>query len=150
MRATGATTYGSDDEWRAVIARTRAVSTYLAVAEQQLAAGVQARDTPDWRVLRDFGLQSSAADADYFAKTLPQIAAADIIPAHREALVRELQEAGNQAASAYRHLRDFVATTLLRRPAPGGECGAQARLSQLIASPSAPPSTTGRCATTCT
>ena len=111
MRATGAATYGSDDEWRAVIARTRAVSTYLAVAEQQLAAGVQAHDTPDWRVLRDFGLQSSAADADYFAKTLPQIAAADIVPAHREALVRELQEAGNQAASAYRHLRDFVATT---------------------------------------
>jgi uncharacterized protein (DUF885 family) len=111
MSPTGAATYGSDDEWREVIARTRAVKGYLAAAERQLAAGMETHNTPDWRVLRDFGLQSSAADADYFAKTLPQIAATDIAPAHREALVRELQEAGNQAAAAYHHLRDFVATS---------------------------------------
>jgi len=123
MSVTGAATYGSVDEWRDVIARTRAVSAYLAAAEQQLAAGVQAHDTPDWRVLRDFGLQSSVADADYFARTLPQIASTGVPPAHREMLVRELQEAGNQAASAYRHLHDFVAATFFTDPHLEGSAG---------------------------
>jgi uncharacterized protein (DUF885 family) len=111
MTATGATTYGTDAEWQGVIARTRAIPAYLATAEQQLGAGVEAHFTPDWRVLRDFGLQSTAADADYFAKTLPQLASNDLPAARREALVRELQEAGTQAATAYRHLHDFIAAT---------------------------------------
>jgi uncharacterized protein (DUF885 family) len=112
MSATGASTYGTPAEWQGVIARTRAIPAYLSTAEQQLSAGVQAHSAPDWRVLRDFGLQSSAADADYFAKTLPQLAASDLAPtAQREALLQQLQEAGNQAAAAYRHLHDFVANT---------------------------------------
>jgi uncharacterized protein (DUF885 family) len=111
MTATGASTYGTDAEWQAVIARVRAIPGYLAAAEHQLAAGVEAQHTPDWRVLRDFGLQSSSADAEYFSKTLPQIAANDIVPAHREALQRDLQAAGNAAAAAYNHLHDYVAAT---------------------------------------
>jgi uncharacterized protein (DUF885 family) len=111
MTATGSATYGTDAEWQGVIARTRAIPAYLATAEQQLSAGVAARSTPDWRVLRDFGLQSTAADADYFAKTLPQLATNDLPPGRREALLHELQDAGNQAAAAYRQLHDFVATT---------------------------------------
>jgi uncharacterized protein (DUF885 family) len=112
MSATGASSYGTPAEWQGVIARTRAIPAYLSTAEQQLSAGVQARSAPDWRVLRDFGLQSSAADADYFAKTLPQLAASDLAPAaQRQALLQQLQEAGNQAAAAYRHLHDFVANT---------------------------------------
>ncbi len=111
MTATGGNLFGTDAEWQAVIARTRAIPLYLSRAEQQLRAGLDAHETPDWRVLRDFGLNSAAADADYFAKTLPQMAAADIGPAHREALVRELQDAGTGAAAAYRQLRDFIATT---------------------------------------
>jgi uncharacterized protein (DUF885 family) len=112
MTATGASTYGTQAEWQAVIARARAIPAYLAAAEQQLSAGVQAHSAPDWRVLRDFGLQSTAADADYFAKTLPQLAASDLAPAaQREALLQQLQDAGDQAAAAYRHLHDFVAST---------------------------------------
>jgi uncharacterized protein (DUF885 family) len=111
MTATGTATYGTDAEWQGVIARTRAIPAYLAVAQQQLRAGLEAHTAPDWRVLRDFGLQSTAADADYFAKSLPQLAAVDLPPARRDALVHELQEAGNQAAAAYRQLHDFVATT---------------------------------------
>jgi uncharacterized protein (DUF885 family) len=111
MTATGAASYGSEAEWQAVIARTRAVPAYLAIAERQLAAGVEAHNTPDWRVLTEYGLQSTAADADYFSKTLPQIAASDIASAHREALLRELQTAGAAAAVAYRQLREFVAST---------------------------------------
>jgi uncharacterized protein (DUF885 family) len=111
MTATGGSSYGTDEEWQGVIARVRAVPAYLATAERQLRAGVEAHNTADWRVLRDFGLQSTAADAEYFAKTLPQLAASDIAPAHRDALLRALQSAGNDAAAAYRHLHDLVATT---------------------------------------
>src|SRR5215469_4162386 len=120
MTPTGSGTYGTDAEWQAVIARSRAVPAYLAVAERQLAAGVRSGNTPDWRVLSDFGLHSSAADADYFAHTLQQIAATSVTGPQREVLLGELQTAGNAAAAAYRQLRDFVATTFfLNTDAPG-------------------------------
>jgi uncharacterized protein (DUF885 family) len=120
MTPTGASTYGTDAEWQAVLARTRAIAPYLAMAEQQLAAGVAAHNAPDWRPLRDFGLQGTSADADYFAKTLAQIAAADIGPAHHDALMHELEGAGNEAAAAYRHLHDFIATTFFVDPRVDG------------------------------
>jgi uncharacterized protein (DUF885 family) len=123
MTPTGGDTYGTDAEWQAVIARARAVPAYLAVAEQQLTAGVRARNTPDWRMLSDFGLQSSAADAEYFSHTLQQIAAADITGARREALLGELQSAGAAAAAAYQHLRDFVAMTYFVNPDAPGNLG---------------------------
>ena len=109
MTPTGASTYGTEAEWQAVIARTRAVAAYLAVAEKQLAAGVTSRNTPDWRMLRDHGLKAPLADAEYFSKTLPQIAGTDIASAHKDALLADLQKAGDDAAAAYQHLRAFVA-----------------------------------------
>ncbi|MBS0364277.1 MAG: DUF885 domain-containing protein [Proteobacteria bacterium] len=111
MTATQGQELGTDAEWQAVIARARAVPAYLAVAQRQLSDGVAAHNTPDWRVLIDYGLQSTQADAEYFAHTLPQLAAANIGAAHHDALVGELQAAGNDAAAAYRRLRDFVAAT---------------------------------------
>ena len=127
MTSTGASTYGTDAEWRAVIQRARAVPRYLATAERQLTAGVAAHNTPDWRVLSDFGLTSSAADADYFGKTVPQIAATDIASAQRAVLLAELAAAGNDAAAAYRQLHDFVAHTFFdsaedaAQPLPKGD-----------------------------
>jgi uncharacterized protein (DUF885 family) len=112
MTTTGAGTYGTE----AVIARARAVPAYLAAAQKQLAEGVRTHNTPDWRVLSQYGLQSSVADADYFMKTLPQIAATDISSPNREALLHDLQAAGNEAALAYRRLRDFVASTYFDDP----------------------------------
>jgi uncharacterized protein (DUF885 family) len=82
---------------------------------------VSARNTPDWRVLREYGLQSTAADADYFDRTLPQIAAANVTGAHREELLATLQAAGSAAAAAYRGLRDFVANTYFEKSAGGTE-----------------------------
>jgi uncharacterized protein (DUF885 family) len=123
MTATGAATYGTDAEWQAVIARVRAIPAYLAAAERQLTAGVEAQHTADWRVLHDFGLQSAAADAEYFGKTLPQIAASDIVPARREAVQRDLQAAGNDAAAAYYHLRDYVAATFFTDAHAEGSAG---------------------------
>jgi uncharacterized protein (DUF885 family) len=111
MTATGAATYGSEAQWQAVIARTRAVPAYLATAERQLAAGVVAHDAPDSRLLSSYGLRSAQADADYFGRTLAQTAAGAISSANREALLRDLQAAGEAAATAYRHLSEFVAAT---------------------------------------
>jgi uncharacterized protein (DUF885 family) len=126
MTATGAATYGTDAEWQDVIARTRAVPGYLATAERQLTAGIAARNAPDWRVLTEYGLHSSAADADYFSSALPQIAAGDVSSAKGEALLRDLQAAGNEAAGAYRHLRDFVARSFFQ-DAGGDESAALPR-----------------------
>jgi uncharacterized protein (DUF885 family) len=123
MTATGSGTYGSDAEWHAVIARTRAVPAYLATARRQLAAGVTAHNTPDWRVLSEYGLQSSEADAEYFAKTLPQIAATDVTGAQRENLLHDVQAAGDAAAAAYRQLRDYVASTFFDNAHADGNAG---------------------------
>jgi uncharacterized protein (DUF885 family) len=120
MTPTGAAGYGNDAEWQAVIGRARAVAAYLTRAERQLAAGVAAHNTPDWRVLRAYGLQSTLADAEYFSKTLPQIAAGGIGSPQREALLGDIQAAGNEAAAAYRHLRDFVTATFFDNPQAEG------------------------------
>jgi uncharacterized protein (DUF885 family) len=122
MTHTGASTLGTDAEWQAVIARTRAVPAFLATAERQLAAGVAAHNTPDRRVLRAYGLETSAADAEYFGKTLPQLAASYLGSAQRDALLRDLQDAGTAAADAYRHLSTFVSATFF--DAAGGQAGA--------------------------
>src|SRR5579863_1969475 len=118
--------HGTDAEWQLVIARCRAVPQYLERAQRQLLAGVNAHVTPDWRVLSEYGLQSTAADADYFSKTLPQIAAQDIHGASRETLLRELQAAGSEAAGAYRQLRDFVIATYFADPQAEGTAGLKA------------------------
>jgi uncharacterized protein (DUF885 family) len=116
MTPTGAATYGTEVEWQAVIARTRAVPAYLAAAEKQLAAGVTAQNTPDWRMLRDHGLHAPVADAEYFSKTLPALAETDIASAHRDALLADLRKAGDDAAAAYRQLRSFIADTFFQNP----------------------------------
>ena len=116
MTSTGSGTYGTESEWQAVIARARAIPAYLATAERQLAAGVTAKNTPDWRMLRDHGLQVPMADAEYFSKTLPRIAGTDIASAHKDALLADLQKAGDEAAAAYQHLRKFVADTFFDNP----------------------------------
>jgi uncharacterized protein (DUF885 family) len=103
--------YGTSAEWQAVIARCRAVPAYLARAERQLEAGVHAHNTPDWRLLSEAGLKSSAADEEYFRHTLQQLAASAVNGAQRETLLPELQAAGAAAADAYRRLHDFVADT---------------------------------------
>lgn len=113
---------GSEAEWQRVLARTRAVPAYLASAAQQLRAGVAAHDAPDWRMLLGHGLRSSAAAAQYFADTLPQLAAAGIAAGpHRAELLRALQDAGAEAAAAYRQLRAFVAATYFEQVPEAGE-----------------------------
>jgi uncharacterized protein (DUF885 family) len=103
--------YGSPADWERVIERLRAIPAYLATAREQLAAGVKSGNTPDGRMLREFGLGSTAADRDYFAKTLPAIADARLGGPQRERELAELRRAAAGAARAYDQLHDFVATT---------------------------------------
>jgi len=119
MTATGTATRGTEPEWLMVLARTRAVPQYLGTAERQLAAGVSAHNAPDARLLRDYGLAAAGADADYFATALPQLAAAAVTGANREALLKDLQSAGSAAADAYRHLNAFIAGTFFEASARG-------------------------------
>jgi uncharacterized protein (DUF885 family) len=117
MKPTGSATYGTDAQWQQVIARTRAIPAYLNTARGQLAAGVRAGHPPDWRVLLQFGLISTAADADYFAKALPAIAQQAMTGANRDALLRQLQQAGKDAAAAYQQLHDYIADAFFVDPA---------------------------------
>jgi uncharacterized protein (DUF885 family) len=116
MTSTGAATYGTDAEWQEVIARARAIPSYLAIAEKQLSSGLAAHNAPDWRVLVEFGLDSTSADARYLSNTLPQIAATDITSPQHDALVKDLTAAANDAAAAYMHLRAFIGNTFFDDP----------------------------------
>src|SRR5580698_335720 len=116
MKPTGATTSGTEVQWQHVLARVRTVPAYLATARAQLAAGVRAGHPPDWRMLRDFGLSSTAADAEYFAKTLPALAAQMTTGANRELLQHQLQQAGRDAGAAYQQLHDYIASTFFVDP----------------------------------
>jgi uncharacterized protein (DUF885 family) len=112
----GAASEVTEGQWQHVIARTRAVPAYLAIARQQLAAGLHAGHPPDWRVLLDFGLTGSAADADYFSRTLPGFAQQSLAGTSRESLLHQLQQASRDAATAYQQLHDYVAATFFLDP----------------------------------
>ena len=106
----------SEAQWQHVLARTRAIPAYLAMARQQLAVGARAGHPPDWRVLLDFGLTNTAADAEYFSRTLPGIAQQSLGGGARESVLRPLQQAGKEAATAYQELHDFIAGTYFLDP----------------------------------
>ena len=116
MTPTGASNYGTPEEWQRVVERVRTIPAYLAAARGQLAAGVAAKNTPDWRMLMQSGLHSSVADAEYFAKTLPGIAAEDVTGERRAALLADLRTAGESASAAYLSFRDYVAATFFDNP----------------------------------
>jgi len=126
MTRTGDNTIGTEAEWHDLIDRTRAIPAYFTAARAQLAAGVAAGNTPDWRLLQEFGLQSAAADAEYFAKTLPQIAQTNIISGERTRMIADLQAAGTAASSAYLGLRDYIAQTFFDNPQASGIDGVKA------------------------
>jgi uncharacterized protein (DUF885 family) len=103
--------FGSAEDWARVIARVRAVPAYLARAEAQLRAGVRAGRTPDWRVLRAYGLEATQADREYFAVVLPRIANERVGTDNRGALLWDLTPAAARAADAYARFRSFILVT---------------------------------------
>lgn len=111
MTQTGANTYGTPEEWSLVIDRVSAIPWFLANAEQQLRNGVAANNTPDFRMLFRNGIGTAESDAQYFESTLPQLGVERISGARREELAGAVRAAGVRASAAYRHFRDFVAST---------------------------------------
>ncbi|MGB7924254.1 MAG: DUF885 domain-containing protein [Pyrinomonadaceae bacterium] len=109
MTQTGDKTYGTPDEWSLVVKRIGAIPRYLTVAQEQLAAGVKSGNTPDYRMLRRNGINTAEANAKYFEKTLPDLAAERISGPQRDELLKQTQDASKQAAAAYLSLRDYVA-----------------------------------------
>jgi len=111
MTQTGAATYGTDEEWTLVIERVKGIPAYLQRAREQLTAGVMANNIPDGRMIRRDGINTSEANAKYFAETLPKLGADRISGAQHDRLVADLRQASQDASSAYRTMRDFVADT---------------------------------------
>jgi uncharacterized protein (DUF885 family) len=116
MTSTGSEKYGTTEEWQRVVDRVRAVPAYLETAKAQLNAGVEAKNTADWRMLIKSGLEIPVADAEYFAKTLPGIAEQDFTGADRERLLGDIRAAGKAASDAYLGFRDYVARTFFENP----------------------------------
>lgn len=111
LTQTGEKTYGTEQEWSLVVRRLAAIPRFLAVAQEQLLAGVKSNNTPDFRVLKRNGIDTSEADAKYFEETLPKLAEERATGPQKEQLLGQLRDASKQAAGAYRQLRDFVAKT---------------------------------------
>jgi uncharacterized protein (DUF885 family) len=111
MTQTGPSSYGTAEEWTLLTKRVSAVPTYFQHARDQLAAGVKANNTPDGRMIRRDGINTSEANAKYFAETLPMLAEARIAGADRDRLLGDVRQASKAASDAYRSMRDFVADT---------------------------------------
>ncbi len=111
MSQTGATTYGTAEEWALVISRVKAIPAFLAAAQTQLETGVKANLTADRRMLERDGLNTPAANAEYFGDTLPGLAATRMNGSDRDRQLAQLQTAGNDAATAYAKFRNFIGAT---------------------------------------
>ena len=129
MTQTGEKTYGTPEEWSLVVKRLQAVPKYMAVAQEQLAAGVKSGNTPDHRMLLRNGITTAESTATYFEKTLPGLAAERMAQGagHDEGL-KQLNEGAKGAAGAYRGLRDYVAQNFFdtaNKPntTPAGDAG---------------------------
>jgi uncharacterized protein (DUF885 family) len=118
MTQTGEKTYGTDEEWSLVAKRVSVIPRFLGVAQEQLLAGVKASNTPDFRVLKRNGIDTSEADAKYFEETLAKLAEERVTGPQREQLLTQIRDASKLAAGAYRELRDFVAKTFFDDLAP--------------------------------
>jgi uncharacterized protein (DUF885 family) len=117
LTATGKNTYGTNEEWQLVIKRLNNVPQYLRTTQEQLIAGIQANNTPDWRMLRRNGLDTTAANAKYFETTVPQLASERIAAGpQRDELLLQVRAGAQQAATAFRELNKFIAQTFFRDP----------------------------------
>jgi uncharacterized protein (DUF885 family) len=94
--------YGTEAEWKQVVRRVRAIPAYLDVARANLAMGVQQGVLPDWRMIEADGFKTCTNNAEYFRKTLPEMATryADGQP-YARAIRDQLDTAGAQAAEAW-------------------------------------------------
>lgn len=116
LTQTGPNSYGTPQEWALVAQRLDAIPWFLANAEQQLRAGIDANNTADFRMLFRNGLTTAESDAKYFESTLPRIAEERIAGPQNNQLLAQIRAGSAKAAAAYRHFRDFVASAFFDDP----------------------------------
>jgi uncharacterized protein (DUF885 family) len=108
--------YGYAHDWRAIQARVDGIANYLITAQRQLEAGIQAKNTPDWRVILAYGIKSARADAEYFQTELPAIARQRIGGEQRDKLIAALESSSHGAAESYRKFASWVAHAYFVNP----------------------------------
>jgi uncharacterized protein (DUF885 family) len=111
MTQTGASTYGTADEWTLVANRLDSIPWFFRNAQEQLRAGIAANNTADFRMLFRNGITTSESDATYFETTLPKLAAERIAGPQRDELLGRVQRGAAAASAAYRGFRTFIADT---------------------------------------
>jgi uncharacterized protein (DUF885 family) len=117
MKDLGSGRYGTEAEWRTATARVAAVPAYLAQARRNLEEGVRAGNPPDWRMVERDGLQSAAANAEYFEKTLPATAEQRTQgQPFAAAVLGDLRARGAETARAFRDFRAFIQSSLATLP----------------------------------
>lgn len=112
MTQTGEKSYGTPDEWRLVTQRVSDIPRFLRVAQEQLEAGVKSGNTADQRMLLRDGVTTAGANAEYFARKLPETAKDRLAAGEAsDQMLRQLDDACQQASEAYKKFADFVRTT---------------------------------------
>jgi uncharacterized protein (DUF885 family) len=100
---------GTAQEWERVVRRVRAIPGYLRGAQESLREGIEAGVIPDYRVVQYDGLDATGGHAGYFGESLPGVAAGHLQgQVHRDPVLKDLNEAGREAAAAFRDLGTFL------------------------------------------
>jgi uncharacterized protein (DUF885 family) len=121
MTQTGPKGYGTFEEWTLVARRLADIPRFLTAAQQQLEAGARSGNAADHRMLRRDGLNTSEANAKYFAEGLPKLAEERIALGEASGnLLAQVRDASKQAADAYRRFGEFVKLTFFDA-APGSD-----------------------------
>jgi uncharacterized protein (DUF885 family) len=112
MTQTGEKSYGTPEEWTLVMKRVSDVPRFLAVAQQQLEAGVKSGNTADHRMLLRDGVKTAEADAKYFAEELPKVAGERLAAGEASGqMLAQLKQATGGASDAYKKFAEFVRQT---------------------------------------
>src|SRR5215211_2279744 len=112
MTQTGEKSYGTPDEWRLVTQRVSDIPRFLQAAQAQLEAGVKSGNTADHRMLLRDGVTTASANADYFAKKLPETAKERLAAGEAsDQMLKQLDEASQKASEAYKNFAQFVRAT---------------------------------------
>jgi uncharacterized protein (DUF885 family) len=106
MQAAGGGLLGSEEEWRLVVERLQAVPSYLATALANLRDGHAGGNLPDRRMVQRDGIDGSAANAEYFERTLRGTAAR--LLGDRPFARTMLDRVGTAGAAAAQAYRDFA------------------------------------------
>jgi len=103
---------GDEAEWRLVVTRMSAIPAYLAVAQQNLTAGLTSENVPDRRMVQRDGIAGSRANATYFRTTLPGLAKGYLGDQRfAGSMLGGVAGAGEAAARAYENFATWLERT---------------------------------------